>query len=60
MARRVAICAVAQIKNEADIWYQRLSGVAPFGLPVQVTVGSEDDQLNDVSGDYIVYTAYEC
>ena len=27
MARRVAICAAAQIKNEADIWYQRFQGM---------------------------------
>ena len=42
-----------------DIWYQRLIDGAPSGAPVQVTSGSTDDQLNDVSGDYIVYTAYE-
>ena len=27
MARRVAICAAAQIRNEADIWYQRFQGM---------------------------------
>ncbi len=27
MARRVAVCAVAQIKNEPDIWYQRFQGM---------------------------------
>ena len=27
MARRVAICAAAQIKNEPDIWYQRFQGM---------------------------------
>ncbi len=27
MSQRVAICAVAQIKNEADIWYQRFQGM---------------------------------
>ena len=27
MARRVAICAVAQIKNEPDIWYKRFQGM---------------------------------
>lgn len=27
MSRRVAVCAVAQIKNEADIWYQRFQGM---------------------------------
>lgn len=27
MARRVAICAAAQIRNEANIWYQRFQGM---------------------------------
>ena len=42
-----------------DIYYQRLVGGAPSGAPVQVTSGPTDDQLNDVCGDYIVYTAYD-
>jgi beta propeller repeat protein len=42
-----------------DIWYQRLDADgAPSGLPVQVSSAATDDQLNDVYGDYIVYTAY--
>jgi len=42
-----------------DIWYQRLVDGAPSGEPEQVTSGPTDDQLNDISGDYIVYTAYD-
>ena len=42
-----------------DIWYQPLVAGAPSGSAVQVTSGPTDDQLNDVSGDYIVYTAYD-
>ena len=42
-----------------DIWYQPLVGGAPNGAPVQVTSGDSDDELNDVSGDYIIYTAYD-
>jgi PKD repeat protein len=42
-----------------DIWYQRVAGGAPIGPAVQVTADPTDDELNDVSGDYIVYTAYE-
>lgn len=45
--------------DQGDIWYQRLVDGAPSGLPVQVTSDLTDDQLNDVSGDYIVYTAYD-
>jgi beta propeller repeat protein len=41
------------------IWYQRLdaSGI-PMGNAVPVTTGY-DAQLNDVSGDYIVYTSHD-
>ena len=42
-----------------DIWYQPLVGGAPSDLPVQITNTEADDQLNDVSGDWIVYTAYD-
>ena len=44
---------------KGDIWFQRLAGGAPDGAPVQVTSGPQNNQLNDVSGDYIVYTAYD-
>jgi hypothetical protein len=42
-----------------DIWYQPIVNGAISGSPVQVTSGPFDDQLNDCSGDYIVYTAYD-
>jgi len=42
-----------------DIWYQPLVDGEPSGQPEQVTSGDTDDQLNDVSGDYIVFTAYD-
>ncbi len=46
--------------GKGDIWYQRLTNAgAPDGAPVQVTNDPLDNQLADVSGDYIVYTAYE-
>jgi len=45
--------------DQGDIWYQRLIDGAPEGSPVMVINGPTDDQLNDVSGDYIVYTAYD-
>ena len=45
--------------GKGDIWYQRLNQGQAQGAPVQVTSDSNDNQLNDVSGDYIVYTAYE-
>jgi len=46
--------------GKGDIWYQRLNQGQPQGAPVQVTSDpTTDNQLNDVSGDYIVYTAYE-
>jgi hypothetical protein len=44
--------------GSGDIYYQRLVDGAPSGAPVQVTSGSPDFQLNDVSGDYIVFTVF--
>ena len=45
--------------EQADIYYQPLLGGQPNGGPVQVTASLTDDVLNDVGGDYIVYTAFE-
>lgn len=45
--------------SKGDIWYQRLNQGRPEGAPVQVTNDGQDNQLNDVSGDFIVYTAYD-
>lgn len=45
--------------TEGDIFYQRLVGGVPVGNPVQVTSNETDDQINDVSGDHIVYTAFD-
>jgi hypothetical protein len=45
-----------------EIWYQELDNGAPTGAAVRVTRGDThgtDYQLNDVSGDYIVYTAFD-
>ena len=42
-----------------DIWLQRLADGAAAGAPLQITSGATDDLLNDVSGDHVVYTAYE-
>ncbi len=43
-----------------EIWYQRLTPDGdPTGPAIQVTADPTDDELNDVSGDYIVYTAYD-
>jgi hypothetical protein len=45
--------------GKGDIWYQRLANGAPYEAAVQITFGTQDNELNDVSGDYIVYTAYD-
>ncbi len=42
-----------------DIWYQPLLNGHADGAAVQVTSGLTDDRLNDVSGNYIVYAAYD-
>lgn len=42
-----------------DIFYQRLLDGAPVGAAVAVTSGPRDDRLNDVSGDFIVFTSFE-
>jgi hypothetical protein len=41
-----------------QVYYQRLSKAGLIGPPALVSEGGTDDQLNDVSGDYIVYTSY--
>jgi len=43
----------------ADIYLHRLDNGAPTGPLFQVTAGNTDDKLNDISGNYIVYTEYE-
>jgi dipeptidyl aminopeptidase/acylaminoacyl peptidase len=44
-----------------EIMVQRLDAVGgiPTGPVVQVSDGTTDDQLNDVSGDHIVFAAYD-
>src|SRR5512138_344718 len=41
------------------VWYQRLRDGAPDGAPVRVSAGGTDDQLDDASGRYVVYTAWD-
>lgn len=44
----------------SEIWYQRLnSDGTPSGAAVRVSDGTTYDQLPDISGHRIVYTAYE-
>jgi len=45
--------------DQADIYYQPLVAGQADGSPMQVTASLTDDVLNDVSGDYIVYTAFD-
>lgn len=45
--------------DQADIYYQPLLNGAADGAPVHVMNSLTDDVLNDVSGDYIVYTAFD-
>jgi PKD repeat protein len=48
------------VPGAGDIWYRELAADGtPSSLPIQVTRGPTDDELNDVSGDYIVYTAHD-
>ena len=42
--------------HNASLYYQRLANGAPTGAPVTVADSPENQWLNDVSGDYIVYT----
>jgi hypothetical protein len=49
-----------QPDGTGDIWYQPLFEGAPDGVSTRVTsMPGIHDQLNDVSGDYIVYTSTE-
>ncbi len=41
------------------VWYQRLRDGAPDGPPVRVSTGATDDALDDASGRYVVYTAWD-
>jgi hypothetical protein len=44
------------IFGNASIYYQRVANGAPTGAPVTVADSPENQWLNDVSGNYIVYT----
>lgn len=41
-----------------SVYYQRLGSDALLGAPVLVSDSPNNDQLNDISGDYIVYTSF--
>ena len=45
--------------DQADIYYQPLVAGQADGPARQVTASLTDDNLNDVHGDYIVYTAFD-
>lgn len=45
--------------GDGNIYYQRFNKDGLVDGPVQVTTASTDDQLNDCSGDIIVFSAYE-
>jgi beta propeller repeat protein len=48
------------IFDQGDIWYNRLnSDGSPAGGPVQVSLATTDEKLNDCYGDYIVFTSYD-
>lgn len=42
----------------SQVYYQRLDDSALIGAPVLVSSGATNDQFNDISGDWIVYTAF--
>ncbi len=49
MGKRVAICAMAQIKNEPDIWYQRFQGMLLDCLePILKSTGVTFDMENGI------------
>jgi len=45
--------------DQADIYYQPLREGQANGPPIQLTASLTDDVLNDASGDFIVYTAFD-
>ncbi len=50
----------ATAASQGDIFYQRLNADgSPSGAAVQVTSSATDDQLNAVSGNHIVFTAFD-
>jgi len=44
------------VAGNSNIYYQRVANGQPTGSPVVVADSSENQYLNDASGDYIVYT----
>jgi hypothetical protein len=44
------------VGGNSSIFYQRVASGQPTGSPVPVAESSENQYLNDASGDYIVYT----
>ncbi len=43
----------------ADLYYRRLTNGAPSGPAIGFTDPATDDRINDISGNFIVYTAYD-
>jgi hypothetical protein len=43
--------------SAGNVYYQRFDSTGPLGVPVLVSDSGRDNQLNDISGDFIVYTA---
>ena len=45
--------------GEGSVYYQRLDSSSLLGPPVLVSAAGTDNKLNDISGDYIVYSAFD-
>lgn len=57
-ASNVVVFASRAATGNAQVYYQRIGNTQRIGPAVLISEGGTNDELTDISGDYVVYTSY--